>query len=176
MMIKAALCEAGALADLGHTDTRIVALPDQLGCRIHEPLLCFSGIAHVVACQITLTYRSVYSVAQFSHRSCPSEVAFALGIYLNGRKELLGLWMAQTEGAKFWLSVMTELKNRGVQDIFVALCGWFEGLPRSHRGCLPYPHQRVVRQLLNPTRWQPEVSFELPAELCGAFITHFGCR
>jgi putative transposase len=41
----------------------------------------------------------------------------ALGINMDGEKELLGLWMAQAEGAKFWLSVVTELKNRGVQDI-----------------------------------------------------------
>jgi len=44
-------------------------------------------------------------------------VYLALGINMDGEKELLGLWMAQTEGAKFWLSVMTELKNRGLQEI-----------------------------------------------------------
>lgn len=47
-------------------------------------------------------------------------VYLALGINLSGEKELLGLWIAQTEGAKFWLQVVTELKNRGVQDIFIA--------------------------------------------------------
>ena len=47
-------------------------------------------------------------------------VYLALGINLAGEKELLGLWIAQTEGAKFWLQVVTELKNRGVQDIFIA--------------------------------------------------------
>ena len=47
-------------------------------------------------------------------------VYLALGINLDGQKELLGMWLAQTEGSKFWLSVMTELKNRGVQDILVA--------------------------------------------------------
>lgn len=51
-------------------------------------------------------------------------VYLALGVNLNGDKELLGLWVAQTEGAKFWLQVVTELmargqpQNRGVQDIF----------------------------------------------------------
>ena len=38
---------------------------------------------------------------------------------LQGQKELLGIWIEQTEGAKFWLQVMTELKNRGVNDIFI---------------------------------------------------------
>ncbi len=47
-------------------------------------------------------------------------VYLALGINGQGEKELLGLWIAKTEGAKFWLSVMTELKNRGLQDIFIA--------------------------------------------------------
>ena len=46
-------------------------------------------------------------------------VYLALGINMDGEKELLGLWMAHTEGAKFRLSVMTELKNRGVRDIFI---------------------------------------------------------
>ena len=46
-------------------------------------------------------------------------VYLALGINLRGEKELLGLWIAQTEGAKFWLQVVTELKNRGVNDIFI---------------------------------------------------------
>ena len=52
-------------------------------------------------------------------------VYLALGVNLNGEKELLGLWVAQTEGAKFWLQVVkvvTELKKRGVQDIFIACC------------------------------------------------------
>src|SRR5206468_889657 len=45
-------------------------------------------------------------------------VYLALGINLEGDKELLGLWIAQAEGAKFWLSVFTELKNRGLEDCF----------------------------------------------------------
>ena len=56
----------------------------------------------------------------------------AIGVNLDGIKEVLGLWMAQTEGAKFWLQVVTELKNRGVADNFNRLRGWPEGLPRCH--------------------------------------------
>jgi putative transposase len=44
----------------------------------------------------------------------------ALGVNLEGKKELVGLWLAETEGAKFWLNVLTDLKNRGLKDIFVA--------------------------------------------------------
>jgi len=47
-------------------------------------------------------------------------VYVAIGVNLSGHKELLGLWLAETEGAKFWLSVLTEMKNRGLRDIFVA--------------------------------------------------------
>lgn len=47
-------------------------------------------------------------------------VFLALGINLDGHKELLGMWMAENEGAKFWLNVLTELKNRGLQDILIA--------------------------------------------------------
>ncbi len=47
-------------------------------------------------------------------------VYLAIGVNMAGHKEVLGLWIAQTEGAKFWLQVVTELKNRGVQDIFIA--------------------------------------------------------
>ena len=43
----------------------------------------------------------------------------ALGINLEGQKELLGLWLSETEGAKLWLSVLTELNNRGLKDIFI---------------------------------------------------------
>ena len=56
-------------------------------------------------------------------------VYLALGINMDGQKELLGMWIAQTEGAKFWLSVMTELKNRGVQDILVACIDGLKGFP-----------------------------------------------
>jgi len=59
-------------------------------------------------------------------------VYLALGINTDGEKELLGLlWMAQTEGVKFWLSVMNELKNRGVQDIFIACCDGLKGFPEA---------------------------------------------
>ena len=47
-------------------------------------------------------------------------VYVAIGINSEGYKDVLGLWLEKTEGAKFWLSVLTELKNRGVQDVLIA--------------------------------------------------------
>lgn len=56
-------------------------------------------------------------------------VFLALGVNTEGHKELLGLWMAENEGAKFWLSVLTELKNRGVKDILIACVDDLKGFP-----------------------------------------------
>jgi transposase-like protein len=58
-------------------------------------------------------------------------VYLALGINLEGEKELLGLWIAETEGSKFWLTVFNELKSRGVQDCFIACVDGLSGLPEA---------------------------------------------
>jgi len=58
-------------------------------------------------------------------------IYLALGINLEGHKELLGLWMAETEGAKFWLSVLTELQTRGLKDIFIAAVDGLTGFPEA---------------------------------------------
>lgn len=55
----------------------------------------------------------------------------ALGVNWEGQKDVLGLWISENEGAKFWLSVLTELKNRGVQDINTRVRRWPQGLPGS---------------------------------------------
>jgi putative transposase len=54
-----------------------------------------------------------------------------LAVDLNGQKELLGMWIAQTEGATFWLSVLTEVQNRGVKDMFIACVDGLNGLPEA---------------------------------------------
>ena len=60
-------------------------------------------------------------------------VYLAIGVNLDGLKEVLGLWTAETEGAKFWLQVVTELKNRGVKDIFIACVDGLKGFPEPLR-------------------------------------------
>lgn len=57
-------------------------------------------------------------------------VYIALGATRDGLREVLGLWIAENEGAKFWLSVMNELKNRGLQDILIAVVDGLKGFPR----------------------------------------------
>ncbi len=64
-----------------------------------------------------------------------------LAVNLEGQKELLGMWLAQTEGAKFWFSVLTELQNRGIKDIFIACVDGLTGLPEAIETV--YPQTRV---------------------------------
>ena len=64
-------------------------------------------------------------------------VHIALGIRADGSKEILGLWLEQNEGAKFWLRVMNELKNRGVEDILVAVVDGLKGFPEAIHAVFP---------------------------------------
>jgi len=64
-------------------------------------------------------------------------VLVVLGVNLRGEKEVLGLWIAENEGAKFWLSVLTELRHRGVQDVFVACMDGLKGLPDAVTAIFP---------------------------------------
>jgi transposase-like protein len=83
----------------------------------------------------------------------------ALGVNLEGHKELLGLWLAETEGAKFWLSVLTELKSRGLQDILIACVDGLKGFPEAIQA--EYPQTKIqlcivhmVRNSLKYVSWK----------------------
>ena len=64
-------------------------------------------------------------------------IYIALGILPDGTKEILGIWIEQTEGAKFWLRVMNELKNRGAQDILIAVVDGLKGFPEAINAVFP---------------------------------------
>lgn len=64
-------------------------------------------------------------------------VYVVLGINLEGEKDVLGLWVSENEGAKFWLQVLTDLKNRGVQDIFIACVDGLSGFPEAIEAAFP---------------------------------------
>jgi putative transposase len=86
-------------------------------------------------------------------------VYLAVGINLGGLKEVLGIWIAQTEGAKFWLSVVTELKNRGVRDIFIACVDGLKGFPEAIETVFPKTEVQLcivhmVRHSLNYAGWR----------------------
>lgn len=61
----------------------------------------------------------------------------ALGVGVDGHKEVLGIWLESNEGAKFWLKVITELRNRGVQDILIACCDGLKGFPQAIEAVFP---------------------------------------
>lgn len=77
-------------------------------------------------------------------------VYLAFGVNSDGEKELLCLWLSQNEGAKFWLSVMNELKNRGVNDIFIACCDGFKGFPEAIEAV--YPKTQVQLCIVHQVR------------------------
>jgi putative transposase len=81
-------------------------------------------------------------------------IYLAIGVTMDGLKEGLGLWIAQTEGAKFWLQVVTELKNRGVTDIFIACVDGLKGFPEAIERMFPQTEVQLcivhlVRHSLN---------------------------
>ena len=61
----------------------------------------------------------------------------AMGVTMEGQKEILGIWLADNEGAKFWLSVLNELSNRGVKDIMIACCDGLTGFPEAINAVFP---------------------------------------
>lgn len=86
-------------------------------------------------------------------------VYLALGVDRDGQKDVLGLWIEQTEGAAFWLRVMTELKSRGVEDILVALVDGLVGFPDAITTVFPQAQVHhcvvhLVRQSLHYASWK----------------------
>ena len=92
-------------------------------------------------------------------------VYLALGVNLDGHKELLGIWIARTEGAKFWLGVITELQNRGVKDIFIACVDGLKGFPEAIEAVFPQTEVQlcIVHMVRNSVRF---VNWKDRKELC----------
>lgn len=86
-------------------------------------------------------------------------VYVAIGLRLDGTKEVLGLWIESTEGAKFWLRVLSELRTRGLQDVLIACCDGLKGFPQALEASFPKAivqtcvvHQ--IRDSLNFVSWK----------------------
>ena len=91
-----------------------------------------------------------------------------IGINTAGHKEVLGIWVAQNEGAKFWLAVLTDLKNRGVQDVFIACVDGLKGFPEAIETAYPQTQVQLcivhlVRNSLKYVswKWRKEVAEDL---------------
>ncbi len=97
-------------------------------------------------------------------------VYLAIGITMEGVKEVLGMWVAETEGAKFWLQIVTELRNRGIQDIFIACVDGLKGFPEAIETVFPQAQVQLclvhmVRNSLKYVSWKQrkEVAADLKA-------------
>jgi transposase-like protein len=91
-------------------------------------------------------------------------VYLALGVDCDGGKHILGLWIEQTEGAKFWLKVMTELKNRGLEDILVSVVDGLKGFPEAITAVFPQTQVQtcivhLIRNSLEYCGWQERKAF-----------------
>ncbi len=84
-------------------------------------------------------------------------IYLALGVNMEGHKELLGMWISENEGAKFWLSVLTELQNRGVKDILIACVDGLKGFPDAINTVFPKTQIQlcIVHMVRNSVRYVP---------------------
>lgn len=84
-------------------------------------------------------------------------IYLALGVNLEGHKELLGMWLSETEGAKFWLNVLTELQNRGVKDILIACVDGLKGFPEAINTVYPQTQIQlcIVHMVRNAVKYVP---------------------
>ena len=97
-------------------------------------------------------------------------VYVAIGVSCNGERDILGLWAGDGgEGAKFWLGVLTEIKNRGVEDVCIVVCDGLKGLPDSITTCWPLATVQacVIHLLRNTFRFASRKYWDAMARICG---------
>jgi putative transposase len=126
------------------------AVAEEVRAWQNRPLEAVYPIVYLDALQV-----KIRDAGQVQNRA----IYVAMGINLDGNKEVLGLWAGQSEGAKFWLQVVTELKNRGVQDIFIACVDGLKGLPAAIEAVFPKAQVQLcivhlVRNCLNYVSWK----------------------
>jgi putative transposase len=116
----------------------------------NRPLEAFYGIVFLDALYVKMRHEG-----RVENRA----VYVALGIDLNGRKDVLGLWTSASEGAKFWLNVLTELRNRGVRDIYLVCVDGLKGFPQAIESIFPKAQVQLcivhlVRASMNYVTWK----------------------
>ncbi len=116
----------------------------------NRPLDSFYGIVFLDALYVKMRHEG-----RVENRA----VYVAVGINLEGQKDVLGLWTGATEGAKFWLNVLTELRNRGVKDIYLVCVDGLKGFPQAIESIYPKAQVQLcivhmVRASLNYVSWQ----------------------
>jgi putative transposase len=116
----------------------------------NRPLEAIYGIVYLDALYVKMRHEG-----RVENRA----VYVAIGVDLDGRKEVLGLWTSGSEGAKFWLAVLTELKNRGVKDILLACIDGLKGFPQAIETVFPETRIQLcivhmVRASLHYVNWK----------------------
>jgi putative transposase len=116
----------------------------------NRPLEAFYGVVFLDALYVKMRHEG-----RVENRA----VYVALGIDLAGRKDVLGLWTSAAEGAKFWLNVLTELRHRGVRDIYLVCVDGLKGFPQAIESIFPKAQVQLcvvhmVRASLNYVTWQ----------------------
>jgi putative transposase len=116
----------------------------------NRPLESFYGIVFLDALFVKMRHEG-----RVENRA----VYVAIGINLEGRKDVLGLWSSSAEGAKFWLNVLTELRNRGVRDVYLFCVDGLKGFPQAIESIYPKAQVQLcivhmVRASLNYVTWQ----------------------
>jgi putative transposase len=115
-----------------------------------RPLEAFYAIVFLDALYVKMRYEG-----RVENRA----VYVAIGINLEGKKDVLGLWTGTSEGAKFWLSVLTELRNRGVKDIYLVCVDGLKGFPQAIESVFPKAQVQLcivhlIRASLNYVTWK----------------------
>jgi putative transposase len=116
----------------------------------NRPLEAFYGVVFLDALYVKMRHEG-----RVENRA----VYVAIGITLEGRKDVLGLWTSAAEGAKFWMNVLTELRNRGVKDIYLVCVDGLKGFPQAIEAIYPQAQVQLcivhlVRASLNYVSWQ----------------------
>jgi putative transposase len=139
------------------------AVAEEVKCWQNRPLDSLYPIVYLDA-----LYVKIRDNGQVQNRA----IYLALGIKLEGNKEVLGMWTSAHEGAKFWLQVLTELRNRGVEDIFIACVDGLKGFPEAIETVYPKTQVQLcivhlVRASLNYVSWKQRKA--VAAELRGIY-------
>ncbi|MBA4313043.1 MAG: IS256 family transposase [Chlorobiaceae bacterium] len=131
---------------------KIIDLAKQWQNRVLEniyPIVFFDAIHYKVQDEGKVVTKAAYT---------------ALGVDINGKKDLLGLWVGQVEGSHFWLNIMTELKNRGVEDILISCIDGLKGFPEAINTVFPKTEIQLcvihlIRATLKYIAWKDMKAF-----------------
>lgn len=126
----------------------------------------FTSQCYFFSCITGLVHICIHVKARDNHVIINKAVYLAIGLNLEGKKELLGIWMSKSEGSKFWMQVITELKNRGVERIYVACVDGLKGFTEAIHSVFPDTTVQlcIVHMMRNSTKY---VSYKDLKEVVG---------